>query len=304
MEEALLAYETGDEIVLHWDGVQAVQPIRLDRQKLQDVTIRPDAGFHPFLRLASGEDRDSEPALFHGYDGALNLEGLGLIVQPDNGGFRRQSVIDLAGQGQCSLKNCLVTLDRSVMPVPATTQLAVASLSDPGKVMMQSTGPADQAPQLSFDGCFIRGDGDLIDCQTSRPLDLKANNTLAVLKGSFLNVEVGTDAQPNASAGQMTLNLTRVTTYITGNLIHLRAGKDYHALAAVRCAPTDCLFVAAAKEPQSLVHLDDSDYEREAVHDKLIFWGAEGGRTVYGNYGTMLDQTPPRRRNAFDARFG
>jgi hypothetical protein len=159
--------------------------------------------------------------------------------------------------------------------------------------MMQSTGPADQAPQLSFDGCFIRGDGDLIDCQTSRPLDLKANNTLAVLKGSFLNVEVGADAPPNAPTGQMALTLTRVTTYLTGNLIHLRAGKDYHALAAVRCAPTDCLFVAAAKEPQSLVHLDDSDYEREAVHDKLIFWGAEGGRTVYGNYGTMLDQTPP-----------
>jgi serine/threonine protein kinase len=293
LEEALLAYEPGDEIVLHWDDVQSVQPIRLNRQKLQDVTIRPDAGFHPFLRLAYAEDRDSEPALFHVYDGTLKLEGLGFILQPDKGGFLRQSVVDLAGQGQCSLKNCLVTLDRSLMPAPAATRLAVASLSDPGKVMMQSTGPADQPPQLSFDGCFIRGDGDLIDCQTSRPLDLKATNTLAVLKGSFLNVEVGTDAQPSAPAGQMTLNLTRVTTYITGNLIHLRAGKDYHALAAVRCAPTDCLFVAAAKEPQSLVHLDDSDYEKEAVHDKLIFWAAEGGRTVYGNYGTMLDQTPP-----------
>jgi hypothetical protein len=133
----------------------------------------------------------------------------------------------------------------------------------------------------------------LIDCQTSRPLDLKANNTLIALKGSFLNVEVGPDALPTAPTGQMTLTLTRVTTYLTGNLIHLRAGKDYHTLAAVRCAPTDCLFVAAAKEPQSLVHLDDSDYEKEAVHDKLIFWSAEGGRTVYGNYGTMLDQTPP-----------
>ncbi len=32
--------------------------------------------------------------------------------------------------------------------------------------------------------------------------------------------------------------------------------------------------------------------DKDAVHDKLIFWGAEGGRTVYGNYGIMLDQTP------------
>jgi hypothetical protein len=159
--------------------------------------------------------------------------------------------------------------------------------------MMQPARPADQPPQFSLDGCFIRGDGNLIDCQTSRPLDLKANNTLVALKGSFLNVEVGPDAQPTASSGQMTLTLTRVTTYLTGNLIHLRAGKDNHTLTAVRCAPTDCLFVAAAKEPQSLVHLDDSDYEKEAVHDKLIFWSADGGRTVYGNYGAMLDQTPP-----------
>jgi len=134
----------------------------------------------------------------------------------------------------------------------------------------------------------------LIDCQTSRPLDLKANNMLVALKGSFLNVEVGSDAPPASPAGQMTLTLTRVTTYLTGNLIHLRAGKDYHTLAAIRCAPTDCLFVAAAKEPQSLIHLDDSDFpDKEAVHDKLILWGAEGGRTVYGNYVTMLDQTPP-----------
>jgi serine/threonine protein kinase len=292
LEEALFAYEVGDEIVLRWDGVQAVQPIRLDKQKWQDVTIRPDVGRHPVLRLAAGEDRDSEPALFHVYDGSLKLEGLEIILQPDKG-FRRQSVIDLAGQGQCSLKNCLVTLDRADLLPLTATQLAVASLSDSGKSMMQPTRPADQSPQLNLDGCFIRGDGDLIDCQTSRPLDLKANNTLVALKGSFLNVEVGSDAPSAAPTGQMTLTLTRVTTYLTGNLIHLRAGKDYHTLAPVRCAPTDCLFVAAAKEAQSLIHLDDSDLDKEAVHDKLILWGAEGGRTVYGNYGTMLDQTPP-----------
>jgi serine/threonine protein kinase len=293
LEEALLAYETGDEIVLRWNGAQAVQPIRFDRPRLQDVTIHPDVGFHPVLRLAPGEDRDAEPALFHVYDGSLKLEGLGFILQP-NDGFRRQSVIDLAGQGQCSLKNCLVTLDRSLMPPLTATLLAVASLSDPGKSMMQPTRPADQSAQLNLDGCFIRGDGDLIDCQTSRPLDLKANNTLVALKGSFLNVEIASDAPTASATGQMTLTLTRVTTYLTGNLIHLRAGKDYHALAAVRCSPTDCMFVAAAKEPQSLVHLDDSDFpNKEEVHDKLILWGADGGHTVYGNYGTMLDQSPP-----------
>ena len=293
LEEALLAYEVGDEIVLRWDGVQSVQPIRLDRQKLQDVTIRPDVGKHPILRLAAGEDRDSEPALFHVYDGSLKLEGLTFLLQPDKG-FRRQSVVDLAGQGQCSLKNCVVTLDRSVMPALTATQLTVASLSDPGKVMMQTTQPMDP-PQLSLDGCFIRGDGDLIDCQTSRPLDLKASNTLAVLKGSFLNVEVGSDAPAAAPTGQMTLTLTHMTTYLTGNLIHLRAGKDYHTLAPVRCTPTDCLFFAAAKEPQSLVHLDDSDYEKDAIRDKLILWSA---RKAAAPFTATTPQCLTRRRLA------
>ncbi len=229
-----MAYEAGDEIVLRWDGVQTVQPLRLDRGKLQDVSIRSDAGRRPILQLAPGEDRDSEPALFHVYDGNLKLDGLQFVLRPDKD-FRRQSVVDLAGQGQCYFKNCAVTLDRSAMPPLSATQLAVASLSDPSKVMMQPPRPTDQSPLLSLDGCFIRGDGNLIDCQTGRPLEVKATNSLAVLKGSLLNVEIGPDTTPPASTGQMTLTLARVTTYLTGNLIHLRAGKDYHTLPAIHC---------------------------------------------------------------------
>jgi len=155
--------------------------------------------------------------------------------------------------------------------------------------MMQPTHPADQPPQLGFENCFVRGDGDLLACQLSRPFALDAANTLAALRGSFLSVDAGPGASA-APAGQMTLTLKKVTTYLTGNLIHLRVGKDYLNLPPVRCAPTDCLFVAAARDAQPLIHLDDSDLDDQTVRGKVL-WG--DGRSVYGNYGVMLDQTPP-----------
>jgi hypothetical protein len=90
----------------------------------------------------------------------------------------------------------------------------------------------------------------------------------------------------------MTLTLERVTTYLAGNLIHLRPDKDARGLAAVSCAPSHCLFVAAARDPQSLIHLDNSDADEKAVQ-KLVLWTPGDGPTVYGNYAAMLDQTAP-----------
>ncbi len=141
LEEALAASKLGDEIVLRFDELLPVAPIRLDKQNLQDVTIRPEAGRHPVLRLVGGADNDAEPALFRVSDGALKLEGLEFSLEP-NDKFNRQTLIDLAGQGRCVLTNCLITLDGRYRP---QTRLAVASLSDPGKAMMPSAGPAGAA---------------------------------------------------------------------------------------------------------------------------------------------------------------
>ncbi len=84
-----------------------------------------------------------------------------------------------------------------------------------------------------------------------------------------------------------------MTTYLTGNLVRLRA-KDYLNLTPVHCSPTDCLFVAAGKEP--LIYLDEFDLAQVLEQkdlERLLTWQG-GGRIDYGNYGTMLDQTPPQ----------
>jgi hypothetical protein len=176
-------------------------------------------------------------------------------------------------------------MDRTSRP---NTRLAAVWLSDPGKAMMQPTAPVDQAAQLTLDGCFIRGDGDLVACQLSRPRALDATNTLAALKGSFLSVDAAATPAATVPAGQMVLTLTKVTTYLTGNLVRLRA-KDYLSLTPIHCTPTDCLFVAADQKP--LIHLEDSDMEEKDL-SKLLAWQG-GGRIDYGNYSTMLDQKPP-----------
>jgi len=48
----------------------------------------------------------------------------------------------------------------------------------------------------------------------------------------------------------------------------------------------------AARDPQALIHLDDSSADEKAVQ-KLVLWTPGDGPTVYGNYAAMLDETAP-----------
>jgi serine/threonine protein kinase len=290
LAEALTGCHPGDEIVLCWDGVQPIEPQRLGVANVQDVTIRPCESHHPQLQLAPGKDHDPEPAMFRVFDGKLALEGLDFVLQAGDES-RRQSVIDLIGQGQCSFKNCIITLNRT-----SNTRLAAVWLADPSKAMMMAPpGPVGTTPQLTLENCFVRGDGDLVACQVSRPLWLEARNTLAALRGSFLSVDTAPGGTA-APSGLMTVTLSKVTTYLTGNLIRLRAGKDKDPakLTPVHCSPADCLFVAAAKEPQPLILCDDSESNPDLeLKDpgRILQWDATHTK-VYVNYGTMLDLMP------------
>ena len=119
-------------------GCSRVEPIRLDKKNLQDVTIRPEAGRHPVLQLTAAQDRDAEPAMFRVYDGKLRLEGLEFVLQPDDGSFRPASA-DRSGRAGPVHPHELPR--HAGRPSRPSTRLAAAWLSDPGKAMMQSTRP-------------------------------------------------------------------------------------------------------------------------------------------------------------------
>ncbi|HVS37951.1 MAG TPA: serine/threonine-protein kinase [Gemmataceae bacterium] len=287
LAQALAASEPGDEILLSWDGPQQVDPIRLDTKKLQDVTIRADKNRRPQLLLAASQE--PEPAMFRVFDGKLRLEGLEFVLRPDPDRFDRQSLIDLVGQGQCSLKNCIVTLDGGNRP---TRSLAVAWLSDPSKGKMMQPGlPADQAPlaQLTLESCFIRGDGNLITCQPSRPFTLNATNTLAALNGSFLSIDAGSATPPGADV--ISLNLTKVTAYVSSNLVSLHAAKEAPNFTPVQCTPKDCLIVAAAGKP--MIYLNAMDLSQDPDDKKGFVTWLGPGRIDFGNFSTMFNENPP-----------
>jgi hypothetical protein len=286
---AALDARPGDVILLRANDELPVDSVSLNKKEVADLTIRPDRGYHPVLTLGVTSDRDA--ALFHVHDGKLRLEDLEFRLRPGSDEFKAQSLIALVGDGQCTLRRCVVTLDRA----GRETSLAVAALPEAGKVMRTDMPPGrsrDQGPRLVLEDCLVRGEGDLVcvRCQQAgRPVELEVKNTLAALGGSLLNVEVGADAAAPAAAQKVVVRLAQVTTYLGHHLIQLQAGKDLKGLVPVVCKPTDCLFVPAPAG-RSLLHVEGAEVEEKALREKLQW---DGDRNAYGAFTSLLDQQPP-----------
>jgi hypothetical protein len=272
LEDAVLAADTGDVILIRCRGRLPVGPIRPERKAI-DLTIRPAPGFRPELVVTSA---GGAAALFNFRDGWLRLEDLEIRLEPSDD-VKSLAVVALGGSGQCSLKGCAVTLDRP----PNRTDMALALAAVP-----ESVGAVER-PQLSLEGCFVRGDGDVVRDRSGRAFELRAKNTLAVLNGSFLCIESGAEAAPPGQWVQATL--AKVTAYLTDNLVRLQASKDQRMPVPVHCDARACLFVAAAG--RALVHLDGPETREDQLHDRLT-WTGEGN--AFGNLkDRMFDQVEP-----------
>ena len=154
-------------------------------------------------------------------------------MRPESDDFDAQTVVSFLADGECVLKDCLITLDHS----GRKTALSVASLAE--KRMKKSV----DGPHFRLENCFVRGQGDLVFSQGGLPAEVVVKNSLVALTGSLLNVE-GTNDLPSPT-NSLVLRLKKATTYLSGNLIHMRAGKDLKSLAKIQCEPEDCLFVPA-----------------------------------------------------------
>src|SRR5262249_29198973 len=156
-------------------------------------------------------------AIFVMSDGKLRLEDLEFKLRPSNAEYLSQSVVNLLGGGQCTMKDCAVTLDRA----GRETALHVASLSEPGKAMMKM----DSAPPtLEMENCIVRGDGDLALSRGGQPFDIRLRNSLAVLRGSLLQI---VQAEAGAAGAQRSaLSLVHVTSYLDGPVLRMQAGKE------------------------------------------------------------------------------
>jgi serine/threonine protein kinase len=265
--------QPGDVILLRLNGEVKLDPRVLSGAKLADLTIRADKNYHPILTLSeTGED--STTALFDVCNGKLRLEGLEIRLRPGSDDFDAQAVVSFLADGECTLKDCLITLDRA----GRKTALAVALLTE--KRMKKSA----QGPHLRLENCFVRGQGDLIFSQSGLPAEVMVKNSLVALTGSLLNVEADKDIP--APTSLLVVRLKKVTTYLSGNLIRMRAVKDLKSLAKIQCEPEDCLFVPAGD--RALVHLEGPESEEPRLKDKLSW--ESSGKNAYGSFSTLFER--------------
>jgi serine/threonine protein kinase len=277
LHHALLDAQPGDRILLRLDGEVRLDPLALDGAKLGDLTIRAAGGFHPVLTL--GDTQEADAVLFRVYNGKLRLEELELRLRPSRDATS-QAVVSFLGDGECTFKDCLITLDRS----GRTTPLMVAVLNEPGRLMRKPDATADQKPRIGLENCVVRGQGDLIWSQGGQPAELALKNSLIALTGSLLSVEGNKDMPPPMSA--LSVRLQRVTTYLGGNLLRLKAAKDLKSVAQIQCTPEECLFLPGAGD-RVLIHLEGPESEERGLKGK-VSW--ETGKNAYGNFTTLLEQ--------------
>jgi Protein kinase domain len=280
LAQAVGEAKPGDVILIKHNGRLPVEPVRLEKANL-DLTIKPHPEFRPVLTL--GPTTEPDAALFRLHDGKLRLEGLQFAFPPPRDDFRTQTVVAVLGDGQCTLKDCAVTLEET-----RTVQMAVVTLPDASAVMRTGGTPRVQGPVVRLEGCFVRGSGDLLAVRPSRPFELQVEESLLSLEGSLLVVDGSPREAPAAPPSQV--QLRKVTAYLTDHLVWLRAaqeGRTGRGLAQTQVQAANCLFAAAGGK--SLVHLDGVDTDEQM---KRVFVWAGGQNNVYSNFPQLLDQQP------------
>jgi serine/threonine protein kinase len=276
LEKALIDAQPGDTIRLQFDGEIELAPRLLSSEKLADLTIRAEPGFHPVLTM-SGAEASNIPALFAVCNGKLQLEGLEIRLRP-RGDEDWGAVVSFLGDGKCILKGCWITLERS------SRKAVLAALP---QERLKKAASAPKTPHLIVENCFVRGQGDFLWMQEGHSAEVSIDNSLIALSGSLLNIESDNPTETPAATPSLALRLRRVTTYLGENLIRLHAAKEIKGLPKTRCEPADCLFLPARGDC-SLVRLDGPEAEEKGLREKLSWEG--NGRNAYGNFTALLEQ--------------
>jgi serine/threonine protein kinase len=296
LRQALEDAKPGETIVsIKKDGLFRVDPIQLDKAGV-NVTIKAHPGYHPILTI--GETRDKNAALFHLHDGQLTLEQLEFRLLPGRSEFTAQAVVAVMGNGQCTLRDCVITLETKEIP------LTLVTLPDASGVMQMGPSLQQQSPKVSIENCFVRGAGDLLSLRTSRPFELKVEDSLVALDGSLVIVD-GNSKEASTRMGHSEITLKQVTTYLTEHLIWLRASKEESrsGKGLVRThvsSVTNSLFVSGTGG-RALVHLDGVDTDDQMR--RFLTWG-DSQHNAYSGFERLLDQQPQQPDSMAPPAYG
>lgn len=220
LREAIAESKPGDVIEIDSNQELIVGPIQLDRQA--NLTIRPHADRRPTLIFSSNRPEDKQE-LFMLYNGQLTLEQLQFRLHLDDPRRENVALVRVKGDGQLMLRDCVITLpedNQTPADQPVTARsLCVVAMDEPSKSMDMDKRAG---PRVSLQRVFVRGQGDLINSQTSRQFNVELANVLVVLDGSLLTV----DATGKSAAVEHRLSLTRVTTALTEPMLVVNGHED------------------------------------------------------------------------------
>jgi hypothetical protein len=258
--QALHAAEADDVIYIK-EGKDKARPRELDvdmtllkRPGLR-VTLRPFEGEHPILTLGKVTERESY--FFRLLDGEMTFEQLEVILEPDEPGLKSQSLALLDGNASCTFKSCVITLRQNAEKNPkGPVPLSIVTLSDIDEAMMMGMKSTRTAPEVVFENCFIRGEGDAVSIRGGRPLDLRLDNTLVGLTGSLVNALGGKKETP--ADAFVKLNLQKSSIFTTKPLLSCEQGPHPKGLPPLRdTSAKGCLFAALENKPMVVLDYPD-----------------------------------------------
>src|SRR5262245_12886006 len=282
LKMALAAVRRGDTLLIRHTGVLDIDPCEFEKDDTQ-LTIKPDVNFKPVLRPARSVLKRAA-GLFKVYGGKLVLDGLHFRLPAD----RAPAVAVLPGGGQVELRNAVVTFEDG-------EDLSAVALTDPRAEMMMATVGMDRwpPPVVMLENVVLRGKGRLLAVKGSRPFNLDVKNTLAALDHNLIEIDPSTGDPPATAAGLV--RLTRVTTYLAGSVLHLKAAERKAEMGPAGLARTEviaekCVFVPAADYRDALVRADRMDTPEQV--DRLLKWGGINNVYGYDKKRVMMEMRP------------
>jgi serine/threonine protein kinase len=262
-------------ILIRYTGKLPVEPFEFTKEGT-NVTIKPEGDSKPVLVPTPGLKRAD--GLFKLYakngTGRLVLDGLHFRLPAG----RVPAVVVLPGGGQLEIRNSVITLEEGEDP-------AAILLTDPRGEMMMTGGPEGwPTPKVTLENVFVRGKGRLFAVRQSRPFELDVRNTLAVLDADLINIDpYPPPTDPSMMGMPGTIQLTRVTAYLGGSVLRLRAAdrkpdSPTTGLARTEVAASNCVFAPAGPAGEPVVRA-----ERLEDKDKVGQWlGWKGKDNLYG----------------------
>lgn len=286
--EAMALIHAGDIITLKPGAANKEFTFR--RQDLEfDLTVRGYPGTFPTVTLADTLWADAN--FFRLLDGKLHLENLHFIIEPKEKDVSL-SLVNMVGNGTCSFKNCMITLKPKDRANPRAFPLSVVSMvaGEDAKAMMNDARPAMSTAMVKFQGCFVRGEADVLTLRGSRPVTLQVGNSLLYIGGSLVRQLQGATKEITNPDAAIAVRMKDSAFFFADPLLWLQASKAMpryqHPLRIEQAE--GCLFATLADRP--LAFFETPDITDKTLSQYFDWKNHQGNAFAQFNTAYLLEQ--------------